>query len=70
MKALTGLVIGAGIGALVGFVGRATFLAVAATISGESFDGMGLILFGIIGAPVGLVLGALLGAIVASRLRR
>ena len=52
MKTVSYVLSGLFYGSFAGFLAGAAFLAIAATLSSEAYDGMGLILFGMIGAPI------------------
>jgi hypothetical protein len=61
MKALSYIVAGLLSGAAFGFFAGAVFLAGAARIRNESFDGMGVIFFGLCGSAIGAGAGFIVG---------
>jgi hypothetical protein len=61
-----GSVVGAAFGAVVGLAEGTVWLVVAAALADRSFDGTGPILFGLLGAGMTIILGALAGGVVVA----
>lgn len=66
MKTLAYIVVGLMSGAACGFLAGSLFLAGAATIRHESYDGMGMIAFGLFGSAIGAAAGLIGGVAFAS----
>ncbi len=64
IRAIRVLIMGLGLGLVLGSLGGFFFLPIACTITGGSYDGMGMIAFMMVGAAAGTGVGAVLGLVV------
>jgi len=55
---------GLGLGLVLGALGGFLYLPIFCTIWGESYDGMGMILFTMMGATGGTIVGGALGVVI------